>query len=364
MKRHSKTTVFTALTLVLSVALVELGGHTFYRLKHGSFLWQDSPRRFNIRPFTEFTPDERGVTNRKNFIAQTENGKWVALDENRFRKGPNQYFHDKDNIVFLGDSVPFGWNAGDADTVPAKFYRLMKAKTSWNYGVLNAAVPSYSLYQAIERYHREIEGVYPVKYLVLQVYDPVSQFIIWGNRWDEKINWTWANTRAGHQRQLAHDFLFQYSSLYHVLSRRFWPLSAPPTVQLDLKDQAAFARFKNQNTRALQKFLSSLQRHNTRLILLPANSAIHDPLHAVETLWPAEKVKRVAMETFNDSLKEFAAQNPGAYYFDVASYFDGIAQAGNHGKKGLFLDSCCHLSPDGAEKQAQFILDNLRAIAD
>jgi len=44
--------------------------------------------------------------------------------------------------------------------------------------IINAAVPSYSLNQAVYRYIYEIQNIFPVSVIVLQAYDPAGNFLL------------------------------------------------------------------------------------------------------------------------------------------------------------------------------------------
>ena len=61
------------------------------------------------------------------------------------------------------------------------------------------------------------------------------------------------------------------------------------------------------------------------------------------------------IDHFNRSLSKFASSHPGVYLFDVKTTF------GSHPRPdSLFIDTCCHLSEEGARLQAQDLLQKFR----
>jgi lysophospholipase L1-like esterase len=357
---------FWIIFLVLAVVVIEFFGHLLFRFIKGEFVWEDVYKQnavFNIREFTELVSDGRLVTNKKNFKIELPWGNWsIETDSNGFRLGANNYFRKKDNIVFLGDSVLFGWGVNGDQSVPSKFYKLMKNNFSVEYGVINAAIPSYSLYQAVKRYEHEIYGKFPVRYVVLQIYDPVSQFLIWGREWRKTMSWTSKDTLV-YTRAMAkkHNFLealiYKYSFIYHVVYKLKLRLKTVDNSFLLLKnDREAFGLFERENLSVLDDFYNLLKKENIVLIFLPVNPAGYVSTYnttAINNLDIRSKASLFIIDHLNKILREFASSHKNVYYFDVVSYFDKI------GRKGLFIDPI-HLSEYGAEKQAEFIFGKLR----
>jgi hypothetical protein len=197
---------------------------------------------------------------------------------------------DRKRIVFLGDSVPFGWGVEDNESVPSAFRRLVPPDRGL--GVINAAVPSYSLYQAVKRFEYEIAPRWPVAVVIVQVYDPVGQFLIWGRQWDEKMSWsskdTLASTREITQSAMAETsdspgvhrfwgFLMGHSATVSVV-KGVWSRAygeRPFAAGLDVDDTVAFGRFESQNTQRLEALLSSVRAAKAKLVLLPTNPRRH-----------------------------------------------------------------------------------------
>lgn len=346
---------------------IDFTGQAAYRLIKGRFTWDTYKQYgfdvFSIRFFTEFAEDDRLVTIKKNFVGMQDN--WlVKSDANRFRIGKNRYFSDKENFIFLGDSVPFGWGVDGDLNVPSKFYELIKNDFGEKYGVINAAIPSYSLYQAVKRYQFEIDGKFPVKYVILQIYDPATNFANLGRKWNKKICWTSKNTVASFKdvvkshspcERFMHKYSFAYHSLYSFFAKMKERKNIKPAL-LDINDKKAFDLFEQENNLTLEELYSMLNKNNIPLIILPVNLAkpsFDYKEKELLLLTPAYRATLVAIGALNHTLKKFALSHKNVYYFDVESYFNKFDRS------KLFIDSC-HLNEEGARKQAGFILEQLK----
>jgi hypothetical protein len=170
-----KKFIFHAVMITFVLVFTEAFAHLGYRAIMGEFLWQTESRNaFSIRDFIQLVDDERFFTNKRNF----SNGS-IQTDENGFRLGLNKYSKDKPSFVFLGDSVPFGWNVKGNETIPSKFYKALLEVDPDPPGVINAAIPSYSLHQSVKRYEYEIHKKFQVRCVILQIYDPLFNLPNW-----------------------------------------------------------------------------------------------------------------------------------------------------------------------------------------
>jgi len=156
------------------------------------FLKFDSTELFQIRNFTEKTNDKRIFTLKKNF-SENINKKWSVISSNerlrisKYDDKTSNYLSESnldEKILFLGDSVPFGWGVNVEESFPYLFQKYNK-----DLAVLNAALPSYSLAQAVERYEKEFKNLKNLKFIFLQIYDPVTQYGLLGTNWDVDDNW-------------------------------------------------------------------------------------------------------------------------------------------------------------------------------
>ncbi|MEA3489700.1 MAG: hypothetical protein U9R44_05120 [Candidatus Omnitrophota bacterium] len=379
-----KKILFSLIFIALALLFIELAGHIFYRSVKGVWVWEVPKQHdiFNIRAFTELVDDGRIVTNSKNYncvvsrnrvylreIKEGEKGSWsVKTDSNGFRIGKNSYSTEKNNIVFLGDSVPFGWGIEGDQSVPSRFYELAMKDSPVRSGIINAAIPSYSLYQAGERYKYEIDGKFPVKYVILQIYDPSLQFVMWGRKWDRKMCWSSKDTLISFEdivreqvgkRNFLLELIREHSFIYHAiycLRLRLKKTEDMP-LRLDLEDREAFEFFEKENISVLEDLHALIEKEDAVLIILPVNP--ERPLSsyapgAFNNLGEKQKKLLVSIDFLNDILRKFASTHADVYYFDIITRFEKM------GRKGLFIDGC-HLSEEGAQKQAEFILEQMKA---
>ena len=193
MSNFGKKLIFIVLSVMLVVAAVELMNQILFFGMHGKFVWS-GVERFNVRSFTKRVDDARFVTMKPNIKVRVDEGwgvpPWsLATDKWGFRKGAHATVPDCSNVVFIGASVPFGWGVADRQTLPSRVFDRLRTDGDQRC-VINAAIPSSSLFQAIARYDIEIHGKFKVDTVFLQIYDPVSQLLLLGPRWRPDANWT------------------------------------------------------------------------------------------------------------------------------------------------------------------------------
>ena len=186
--KKSKLLKYTAI-LVITFFLIEFISYIFLKF--------DSTELFNIRNYIEKTNDKRYFTFKRNHSSEEINPytkkNWSIISSNerlRITKYDNKITHylTEDNfeekILFLGDSIPFGWGVNAEDSLPYIFKKYNKKLS-----VLNAALPSYSLAQAVERYKKEFKDLQNLRFVYLQVYSPVPEYAIFGTEWETDYNW-------------------------------------------------------------------------------------------------------------------------------------------------------------------------------
>jgi hypothetical protein len=362
-KRFSLLVLF----IVVGVCLADGVGHLICRLWKGVFLWEvtEETGLFNIRPFTEFVADDRMVTNKKNYrytcVAGNQSYKpWTLItDANGFRVGLNQYHENLENIVFLGASTLFGWGVEGDKTIPSKFYQLLSPDQQKRFGVINASVPAYSLYQTVKRYEYEIHDRFQVKMVIFQIYNPVTPFLFWGKNWNKKICWTSRNTTSRledliryHQNQQGlsgvRRWVNRYSSIHYVWGELVNKIKFSQLTKTDIYDEETMMHFDKENGDTLEELVSLLKPKNIPLILVSSNPAV-----SIEEglRHPWTKVFFSVVQRYNRFLKSFAHSHENVFYLDTAAHFDRL------GREGCFVDACCHLSEYGAQREAQYIYD-------
>jgi hypothetical protein len=305
-------------------------------------------RSVNDHRVATLIPDYRAVLTDDDYPA---NRPWpVAIDRNGFRSRPEQYEGKARVIAFVGDSVPFGWGIADRDSVPSQLYGLLQEHRLETVGVLNGAVPSYSLRQAVERFKREIAGRYPVVSVIVQALDPPMTFSLLGERWTASTSF---HTR--HREPQApllgglEDYLDKSLVLSAALRLAYRALDGSNALPAPRFTDAAWRSFDAANTASLGELVHVARAGGARVVLLPVNPG-PDP---ERTYLPRE---RAAIDHYNRFLQNFAAGHADVTFLDVTSYFEAHPR-----RAALFVDSCCHLSEDGARVQARYLFDALVA---
>ncbi len=329
---------FVSLFLLLDGSL-----QLMYRLKNGEFTWETIGKVeiFQVAYLTAVEDERYVVPNR----AYTDDE--VRFDEFGFRVGSHVASRTQKNIIFLGDSVPFGYHASAADTVPSRVSELLKA-AGVPQPVLNAAVPSYSLDQAVYRYVYDVKDKFPASIIILQTYDPAGNFYWLGKDWDVTKNWhtSSAHLRIGEVKRKANKG-FSYSSLYFL----FWKYSGlffQPLVESVPYTQQDIDRYRA----AIVQSLDTLVQHadaGSRILLLP----VARPPGVYATLSPEEKVP---VEVLYDTLASYASASGTVDFLDTNTFFAGYQD------REIFQDVCCHLTSKGLELEAGFLADYILSV--
>lgn len=334
-----------AVTAVLALLVCEVFGHLAIRAVTGSFLWQARAREhFQIRGFARRVDDDRVFTAIPGFSGGGGNGWDIAFDEAGFRRTVAAAGGSA-RVVFIGDSVPFGWGVGDAQSVPSWFAALTSGMHLPVGEVINAALPSYSLHQAISRYDIEVAPKVNAGLVVLQIYDPATQFSLFGREWRPEDNWSTQNQklerirykRTGLARAL------DYSSIAFAYRLVVPKNGRDPrlTHALDPADHATIEAFETRVSSELRAFAGRLAQQGSHLIVLP-----------VVPNNPTALPKRLAVATaaLNRGLRAGVDGVANAAFVDVAPALYAAAM------DRVFIDDCCHLSPDGARIEAELVI--------
>ena len=313
------------------------------------------PSRFSLHRMARLVDDQRVATLIPDYRAvltdddYPANRPWpVAIDRNGFRGRPEHYEGKAGVIAFVGDSVPFGWGVGDDDTVPAHLHGLLQEQGVATIGVLNGAVPSYSLPQAVERFKREIAGRYPLLSVVVQTLDPAMTFSLLGDRWTP---WTSFHTR--HRAPQApllgrlEDYLDESLVLNAALRLAYRAIDDTNRFPEPTFSDAAWRAFDSANAKSLTDLIAHAD--GARVFLVPV---VPGP-HPERTYLPRELE---AIDHYNHFLRSFAAGRADVTFLDVADHFETHPR-----RDSLFVDSCCHLSAEGARVQARYLFDALVA---
>ena len=163
----NKKILFTFISFIFSVLLLDIGLQIIYVILKGNPAW-DLQNYFRMPDMTYIVNDGRFVSLKPNF-EKVYNEKWTLItDSHGFRLGKNK-ISEKNNILFIGDSVPFGWGVNVEETIPEKLNDLL-IMNNIDVGIINAAIPSYSLDQSVHRYIEEIKDKFPKFFLLSKIF--------------------------------------------------------------------------------------------------------------------------------------------------------------------------------------------------
>ena len=344
-----KMALFYFLMLLVVIVSVELANQIIFFAWHGQPVWSWAKvEQFNIRSFTRPVNDARFVTMKPNISTEIDEGwgvrPWsLSTDMWGFRNGTHSTKPDCMNIVFLGASVPFGWGVADKATLPSKVFDDLLAAHNASC-VVNAAVPSYSLFQAVARYEHELRGKIRTRSLFLQVYDPVSQLLLLGRRWNPQANWTTEPTFA------FSNSLSRWSASFAILRLAFPAFgqgaSNSGAEVLSLDDKVTLERFRRSVRQELEHLHEMLGADGVHQLIL---GSLAVPNHAREAPW-FSAARRYVIDMQNEEFRRFATAHRDVIYADTAALLNKLPD------DEVFVDKCCHLTERGNALIAQYIV--------
>ena len=302
----------------------------------------DSTELFQIRNFTEKTNDKRIFTLRKNFSGNI-NQQWSVISSNerlrisKYDDKTSNYLSESnldEKILFHGDSVPFGRGVNAEESLPYFFQKYNK-----DLAVLNAALPSYSLAQTVERYEKEFKNLKNLKFIFLQIYDPVTQYGLLGINWDVDDNWGnyWKQVLRPYNLIDINIPLYGEPRFYNYFKKKLYRIKRKKLKEISYDDKSDYKFISHINS-SLNKINNLIKYKKIFFIISSANinnSSINN----------LSKSHLRALKILNKNLKEFSEKNKNVYYFDISSQL-------NSDPKKMFIDLCCHLSDKGADLTA------------
>ncbi len=340
--------------IVITILLIELVA--FFLLKF------DHTELFSIRNYIEKTNDNRVFTLKKNYnddeLDHTYEGRTFSIvtSSERLRiskKNINSLSikneTDKQKFLFIGDSIPFGYGVDAEESLPFYFQNYNK-----NLIVLNGAIPSYSISQAIERYSKEFKDIKNIKYIYLQLLSPAPEYGIFGTDWEAGDTWVNFSDKILRPYGLVNISIPYYGDSFFLdfLRKKIYrsALKKKKTGTLqqkqDKKSDTRFVKYLNLN---LKNFYNLTKNNGTILILSSANTP---KFSAKNRTVEYERAIKLLNKTFSD----FSLNKSDVLYFDVSFEL-------NINSKEMFIDYCCHLSGKGAElmakKLTEFIKKNI-----
>jgi hypothetical protein len=297
--------------------------------------------------FTEIT--NNNILNLKKNVSLKEDIS-IFTDINRLRVKKENFNHNlNDNsnkIIFLGDSVPFGWDINYEDSIPGNFEKINKKFT-----VINAAVPSYTFKQSVDKFIEEFKNVKNINYIYISNFNPLDLYLMFGERWDESLNW------ANHREFFSEDiFFYKYTSLpiWGEISI-FKVLRKIHVIKFfEIPENIIYQRNSDTDKKFIKYIINELERlsknihEDTIVIFTPIVSPLNFYKGNLEDKINNERLDLI--NKVNNSLKLYNKNN--------FIYFDIIETLNSFNEQDLFIDDCCHLTPFSALK----IADNLNKL--
>ena len=302
----------------------------------------DNTEIFKTRIFTEKTNDGRMFTLKKNFnhnqseIYEGEKKNWqIYTSEERIRVGTSKNIDTKNDIfLFLGDSVPFGWGVDYENSLPFYFQKLNQ-----NLNVINGAIPSYSLNQAVERFFIEFKDYKNLKYVYLQIYDPAPIYALLGDKWETEDNWVTLHKYIFRENKIIDLSIPLYGELYFqkFLKKKIYRIKIKKLKQINTSQKSEFKYLKHIDDN-INRIYNYLNERGVKLILTP----IIVPNKSFENL---DNQNKKSIILLNKTFENFAINNEGVEFFKISDKL--IFDSKN------FIDKCCHLSEKGASLMAK-----------
>ena len=295
--------------------------------------------------FTEI--DKNNFMNLKKKVSFKSNFE-IYTDSNRLRvkvkNFDNQLDSDNPKVIFLGDSVPFGWGVDYDQSIAGYFDEIND-----DFQVINASVPSYTPKQSITKFTNEFSEVENLKYIYISNFNPLDLYLIFGKKWDDNLNWT--NYIHYFSKDL---FFFKYRRIpiwgeinfFKILRKiyvtKIFQFSKKKEYErTEISDKSFINYYTNQLNR-----LEELNLENTKIfftpILTPLNLKNKD-----EIFNKIEKEKLNLINKINLNLQKLDSEN--------LIFLDLVSLMKDYKIDEVFIDDCCHLSPFGAKKIADYI---------
>ena len=292
--------------------------------------------------FTEIT--NNNILNLKKNVSLKEDIS-IFTDINRLRVKKENFNHNlNDNsnkIIFLGDSVPFGWDINYEDSIPGNFEKINKKFT-----VINAAVPSYTFKQSVDKFIEEFKNVKNINYIYISNFNPLDLYQMFGERWDESLNW------ANYQKIFTEDiFFYKYTSLpiWGEISI-FKVLRKIHVIKFfEIPENIIYQRNSDTDKKFIKYIINELERlsknihEDTIVIFTPIVSPLNFYKGNLE-----DKINNERLDLINKVNNSLALYNKNNFI-----YFDIIETLNSFNEQDLFIDDCCHLTPFSGLKIAE-----------
>lgn len=343
-------------SILVALIIGELGLQIFHRIHKGEWLWENTAFRIG---YTQPVDDRRQYNLRPRY----EDPKiGLSIDSEGFRRTVPNTANEKQIIVCLGDSVPFGAGVRDEET-----YSSYLAATLESYdvgvGVLNAGVASYNLRQSFDRLRKDVFVHHPPEHIHLITVDAandISLFTYYGPAWTPELTWAevrWSETWE--RRSLKKLAVIHYLLRMLDVSRVIQPNSSSHKevgTSYEHKRREMFEHIR----KVLKLELASLEELSIPVILMPINPFYYQLAgqEKNDSLRNWKEWKRFVddwdqlIREYNDMLLAVSKEAPDVYFFDMRPVMD------SRDRQALYADFM-HYTPEGNRLVANTLLEFL-----
>lgn len=129
----------------------------------GRELRPEEAHDFLQRGHDKFEPDAELIwVLRSNWVGREPGGPAVRTNDRGLRGGPIRAPEEgRSRILFLGDSVTYGHNLRETESIPYILGEMLKRRLGWAGEVINAGVPGYSTFQEVAQFERHGRALAP-----------------------------------------------------------------------------------------------------------------------------------------------------------------------------------------------------------
>lgn len=349
--RNTLKNILISLSSVLIALLIgELILQIAYRLQNNRWVW-DTDQTFQF-DYIIPTDDGRKYTLKPFFYDKVQN---MPINQWGERITPQNESPEylENTIVCMGDSVPFGFGAPHWDTYPYYLSSILQGQ-GYPYYVINSGVPSYNARQSFEKLKREVYLHVPpedIDIVILQAANDISLWAYYRENWNEDV--TWADVRFN-----LHKFpLVDRSAIFNYINQVFSPQRGrDKEIDPHILSTKLFSLLSAEVEEIHQ------QSPEIKVILLPINPFYYQ----VENTFRNENLSRYERystdyymvfinnlnQVFNEMLESISEQYDYVYFMDIRKSMDDS-------DREIFFKDYIHLSGEGAQFQAEEIIDFL-----
>jgi len=332
------------------LSIGELVLQVAYRIQNNRWVW-DTDQTFQFEYIIP-TEDSRRYTLRPFFYDKVQN---MPINQWGERITPQNESpeYQRNSIVCIGDSVPFGFGVSHWETYPFFLANILQSRGFPIY-VINSGVPSYNVRQSFEKLKREVFLHVPpenIKIIILQAANDISLWSYYRENWNEDV--TWADVRFN-----LHKFpLVDRSAIFNYINQVFSPQRGR---DMEIDPQILSTRLYTLITAEIEEIhrLSP----ETKFMLLPINPFYYQLENTIKNQ-ELSRFERYSSDfymvftnnlnqVFNEMLKSISDQYDYVYFIDIRKSMDRT-------DREEFFKDYIHLSGKGAQFQAEEIIDFL-----